>query len=709
MTLRGQLIGRSVLMTSTTLLALGLLVSMLARSALDKQADLNLRSTAALLRQNIQTSYAVQLTQLRGAVAGLRVKAAGPVTLSAQSSRRTVENQNTHETTSVEVPDLLLRGQPVATDTEWVDSARADFDSAVTIFVLIPGGMLRVATTVQKQDGTRAKDTYIPATSPVHQSIAQGREYFGRAVVVGEWYATGYTPLFEQGTHRVVGALFAGLRETDLDAVRRTVLGARNSEAGLAAVFTSDAKIVAATIEGVQETLHEADMREMMARKQGVMRLEAKGQAGSAKAVLAAFDSIPELGWTIVVGSTEEELHAGITNMYWATAGLVLLALLVTTAATYRVAQRVSGPIKRVAIVAEKVAAGDLSSEVVCERGSDEVGNLTASISKMQSELRRRVEDMQELADGNLTVTVVPASANDAVGKALSEMVSRLEYTVREIRVASDQVATEAKEVGDASESLMQGATEQAASIEEITSSLTEVSARAKRSAEDAADANQLVGAAREAVMQGNDQMKSMVAAIRELSAAGTKIADISKVIDSIAFQTNLLALNAAVEAARAGKQGKGFAVVAGEVRSLAGRSAKAAKEATEIIGATTEKVARGLDAALTSEQAFAAILQHVMNTADRVGDIASANREQAESIAQISQGLDRIDSVGQRSTAASEELAAAARQLGEQAAHVRELIGRFRVDTARGTKPASRRDALERSSESRRVVRQAS
>jgi methyl-accepting chemotaxis protein len=355
------------------------------------------------------------------------------------------------------------------------------------------------------------------------------------------------------------------------------------------------------------------------------------------------------------------------------------------------IARSIAEPLNRAAQIAD---SGDLSARVNLT-SDDEIGRLAKAFDAMTERLETKAREAERIAKGDLTTEVEVASDQDALGKSFRNMVEQLRKLVSEVRGAFSEVTNGASEISDASQALSQGATEQASSVEEITSSMTEVGSQAKTSSENADQASHLASAARDAAQQGSERMKSMVEAMNDINGSSQQIAKIIKVIDDIAFQTNLLALNAAVEAARAGKHGKGFAVVAEEVRNLASRSAKAARETAELIEASGKKVANGLSVAQGTSESFASIVGNVVKAADLVGEIAAASKEQAGGIGQISQGLSQIDQVTQRNTASAEETASAAEELRSNAGHIEELFARFRVgDEGSGARAAARRPA---------------
>ncbi|MDH3393205.1 MAG: methyl-accepting chemotaxis protein [Desulfobulbaceae bacterium] len=332
---------------------------------------------------------------------------------------------------------------------------------------------------------------------------------------------------------------------------------------------------------------------------------------------------------------------------------------------------------EEVAGIAQRIAAGDLAISLDHDRVATGVFD---AMRKMVVSLRGRADLVTAVAAGDLTGEVELASDEDQFGRALRTMGDGLNEMLGQVQQAVDQIATGSGQVSAASQSLSQGATEQASSLEEITSSMTEVGSQTKLNAENATQANQLAVQARTAAEGGNTKMQDMVSAMGEINEAGQNISKIIKVIDEIAFQTNLLALNAAVEAARAGRHGKGFAVVAEEVRNLAARSAKAAKETAELIEGSVEKTRNGSEIAESTSEALAEIVNSVTKVTDLVGEIAASSNEQAQGIGQTNQALSQIDQVTQQNTASAEECAATSEELAAQAAHLNELVARFQL-----------------------------
>jgi len=281
-------------------------------------------------------------------------------------------------------------------------------------------------------------------------------------------------------------------------------------------------------------------------------------------------------------------------------------------------------------------------------------------------------------------------SDKDTMNINLNKMLDQVNQALGEIDESVKQVATGSGEVSSAAQSLSNGAQESAASLEEITASMSEISSQTKSNAEGAAQARNLAQKASKAAGEGQEAMKDMTTAMERITQNSNEIQRVIKVIDDIAFQTNLLALNAAVEAARAGQHGKGFAVVAEEVRNLASRSAKAARETSDLIAKSGQEIEKGGEVATHTAEVLNTIVDQIKQTTELVAGIAVASNEQAHGVEQITVGLQQIDAVTQQNTAAAEQSASAANEMSSMAANLQRLVARFRLRGQSGNRTAT-------------------
>lgn len=266
------------------------------------------------------------------------------------------------------------------------------------------------------------------------------------------------------------------------------------------------------------------------------------------------------------------------------------------------------------------------------------------------------------------------------LASGLNDLLENTGQMVRQIKVAATSVNRGAEEISQGNLNLSQRTEEQSSSLEETASSMEEMTSTVKQNADNAGQANQLATAARDQAEKGGAVVGKAVGAMTEINESSKKIADIISVIDEIAFQTNLLALNAAVEAARAGEQGRGFAVVATEVRSLAGRSATAAKEIKDLIQDSVRKVEDGTELVTQSGQTLEQIVASVKKVSDIVAEIAAASQEQSSGIEQVNKAVVQMDDMTQQNAALVEQATAASQSMAEQAGELNRMMERYRL-----------------------------
>lgn len=335
----------------------------------------------------------------------------------------------------------------------------------------------------------------------------------------------------------------------------------------------------------------------------------------------------------------------------------------------------------------EEMSGGSVQVQIPEEElGQDEIGDMVRGFNVLSKTLRTLIEDISyvltEMSKGNFAVKsrCIDAYIGDyrPIVEAYGRIHSNLSSVFSSINQVAEQVESGSQQIAGASMALSQGATEQASTLEELTAAIQNLSERMRQNAKAAADVESFNEQVAEKIDDENRQMDEMMQAMHEIADKSNHVQKIIKAIDDIAFQTNILALNAAVEAARAGEAGKGFAVVADEVRDLAGKSADAAAETQTIIESTIEAVQKGVRIVNATAEA----LEEVQDSSDKgnalVGKIARNMNEDARSISEVTRGLEQISDVVQQNSASSEESSASSQDLSENAAALRQMVGKI-------------------------------
>jgi methyl-accepting chemotaxis protein len=417
--------------------------------------------------------------------------------------------------------------------------------------------------------------------------------------------------------------------------IRRLDLTNEDVEAveGMAKHFASYAAGAEATMEMIKRgelTTTQLANAEMGKYKQSVQGMETTSDQISDRAAQRA------AGVSAVISSVQSR---GV-SLQLVFSGL---ALVLAVGLCWMVTRSITGPLLQAVALAETVATGDLSSRIGAT-SKDEIGQLLGALGRMN--------------------------------QSLVEIVGQ-------VRNASDSIATGSAEIATGNADLSQRTEEQASNLQQTAASMEQLTVTVKNNADTARQATQLASNAAMVAAQGGAVVGQVVSTMQDISHSSKKINDIIGVIDGIAFQTNILALNAAVEAARAGEQGRGFAVVAAEVRSLAQRSAQAAKEIKNLIGESVNKVEAGTRLVDDAGRTMSDIVAQVQKVSDLIGEISSASLEQTSGIGQIGDAVQQLDQVTQQNAALVEESAAAAESLKHQAASLAQTVSVFRLSAA--------------------------
>jgi len=449
--------------------------------------------------------------------------------------------------------------------------------------------------------------------------------------------------------------------------IRRTMAIAKSSDPSLTKFFAEDvaastksSQVLAEKIEALIRDPEEKRLfqelsgtrKVYVAARESITKFKASGQDAEAEKALAenfmpASREYERLMQSLldyqrkVIDATAQEIDAIAVRSRWM---LILLAVFVISLGAliaWRISIGITRPLANAVAAARRVADGDLTGAFDGQMAKDETGQLLSALHDMNSSLERIVS---EVRDGTETMS----SASSEIASGTTDLSARTE--------------------------------QQASALEQTAATMEELTGTVKQNADNAAQASQLAASASEVASRGGTVVAQVVDTMGAISDASRRVVDIISVIEGIAFQTNILALNAAVEAARAGEQGRGFAVVAGEVRTLAQRSAQAAKEIKGLIGDSAEKVDLGSRLVNEAGKTMDEIVSSVRRVTDIMGEIAAASREQTGGIEQVNQSIAQMDQMTQQNAAMVEQATAAAGSLKDQAGSLAATVGRFRL-----------------------------
>lgn len=380
-------------------------------------------------------------------------------------------------------------------------------------------------------------------------------------------------------------------------------------------------------------------------------------------------------GFTVPVSDFNDVYIELILKWLAVLGGMIVVSLL----AASQIAKKLLVPIQTIIKAADQLAKGDTNVSVEIKTG-DELEELSDEFKLMIASTNEQIKAMEKLSNGDFTVRATPKSEQDKLSITMNNVVENLRGLVAEINESTAQVAMTSGQLANGAQSLAQGATEQAGAVDELSRSVDDILDATRDNAQYAQESTEAILAMRSKAEAGAEAMKDMVAAVQAINASSADITKIIKVIDDIAFQTGILSLNASVEAARAGQHGKGFAVVAEEIGNLAGRSAQATKETTELINASTEKVADGVSIANRTEKIFGELVEGIDQTTRSIEKIDDATEKQVEEIARVNTNVEQISLVVQQNSATAQQSAAASEELSAQTQTLKHMMDAFYI-----------------------------
>lgn len=401
---------------------------------------------------------------------------------------------------------------------------------------------------------------------------------------------------------------------------------------------------------------------------------------------VGSLDVIGDTGWKLVSSMSEKEFSRATEDLSNKVIFIFLIVGILLLTLIFILITKMTKPIVQIQRVTDKLANGDLDVEINVS-SNDEVGKLAESISSLTDRLKKYIdyidessEVLNQFANGDIRLNLKYEYTGEfeKLKNALINVSEMQKQVIGEIKESSEAINSGAEQIASGASATSQGATEQASSIEELSASIIVLADGVKNTADEAKDAGNKSLEASEKVENGNAKMQELLIAINEISKTSGQIGKIIKVIDDIAFQTNILALNAAVEAARAGAAGKGFAVVADEVRNLAGKSAEAAKETTDLIENSLSAISNGTTLAKETGKYLEEVVVATEEASRLIGNIVDMANDGAVAIEQIKIGVEQVSSVVQENAASAEESAANSVELASQVERLNELIKKF-------------------------------
>lgn len=559
----------------------------------------------------------------------------------------------------------------------FVDEMKELTGAEVTVFL----GDERISTTILSVDGERAIGT--KADETVSNQVLNGTEYTGRAQILGNDAYVKYIPLRE-ADNNIVGMLFVGRFTSSINETKSSFVYAGILVAAIVLVIMATALYM--LIRRMTKSIKDmADIAKEIAEGSLDIKVAAKGKDETSTLAHAFNDMIKTIKTLVsdmkflAMAASNGELSTRVDSSKHKGEYRAIVEGINETL------DAVVAPIQNAASVLGEMKNGNLQVKMDGNYNGEHAiiqEALNDTIHRLRFYIDEIKEVLSAMANGDLSINITSDFQGDFVElkDAINFISNSLSIVMRNINDAAAQVAAGSQQVSDGSQEVSQGATEQAGSIEKLTVTVANIAEQTKEMALNVNEVAKIAKANKNDAEIGKKHMQDMQEAMQEINSSSLSISKIIKVIDDIAFQTNILALNAAVEASRAGAHGKGFAVVAEEVRSLATKSANAAKETTAMIESSINKANIGTKYADEATASFSAIADVIERAVTALDDIGKSANEQATGIEQVNTGIEQLSTVVHINSATSQEAAATTEQLSSQADILKQLVRQFKL-----------------------------
>ncbi|MBF0573567.1 MAG: methyl-accepting chemotaxis protein [Desulfamplus sp.] len=697
--LRWQILTICTMLVSIPLLVLAVVAYHSVKNQTVMQLESNLKSQASVCLSMTDTAYKISLEQVKSSLSTGRVAIISGINTGRkividtnETKKISAVNQIDKSSKEIDLPTFKINGEVIYGNIRYVDKIKELTTLSVTIFQLIPDGLLRISTNVLKPDGSRAVNTYIPKDSPVYKSIINGDSYYGRAFVVKEWCISGYEPI-KDTEGKIAGALFVGFPEEIVvnmlyEKYSKIVIG----KTGYVYILNSKGDyILSSKRERDGENIWEAKDYNGRFFIQDMINSAIKLPSGTSEIMeypwqnkgesiprmkISGYTYFPQWDWIIGYSAYQDEFFGGLDSIKYLTSIIVGAALLIGLIIAVTFSGSIAKSIGKVIAVVESIGSGDLTTKIDVENiGTNELGRINQALSSMSLNLQGLIRQIAGNADtlGNASNELAASSTH------LSKSTEDVSNQSNTIAAAAEELSSNMSTVVDISEHASSNISMVASAADQMTSTINEI-------AQNASKTRTLSENAVKRVVKSSETIDQLGKSAKEIGVVIETIAEISE-------QTNLLALNATIEAARAGEAGKGFAVVASEIKELAKQTAVASQSIKDKIegiqNSTTETVYEIKDISTVINNVndmistiAAAVEEQSATTkeiADNVADASGGIKNVSENVMQSAKVVDEIASGISGTNQAVNKISGSSSQVNKKADELKLLAGKLK------------------------------